>query len=108
MEAMLTWTTEKMFHLVVKVKFEKRFIWVILILKNTTVLLFSAGPADGQIPKLKHTMAVESFEIIVIIKICSCHVIVVDMKIEHAKCSKEGLNIMALHNLVGWRYCVTQ
>jgi hypothetical protein len=48
----------------------------------------------------------ESFEIIVIIKTCSCHVIV-DMKNEHTKCSKEGLNIMALHNLVGWRYCVT-
>jgi hypothetical protein len=79
-----------------------------LILKNITVLLFSAGPAGGQILKLKHILTVESFEIIVIIKTCSCHVIVVDMKNEHAKCSKEGINIMALHNLVGWRYCVTQ
>lgn len=69
-----------------------------MVLKNATVLLFSAGPADGQILQLKHTLAVESFEIIVIIKICSCHVIVVDMKNEHAKCSKEGLNIMTLHN----------
>jgi hypothetical protein len=79
-----------------------------LILKNTTVLLFSAGPAGGQILKLKHTLAVKSFESVVIFETCGCHVIAVDMKSEHAKCSKEGLNIMALHNLAGWRYCVTQ
>lgn len=70
--------------------------------------MFSAGPAGGQIVKLKHALAGESFEIIVIIKTSGCYVIVVDMKNEHAKCSKEGLNIMALHNLVGWGYCVTQ
>jgi hypothetical protein len=78
-----------------------------LILKNTTVLLFIAGPAGGQILKLKHTLAVESFEIIVIYKTCSCHM-TVDTENEHAKCCKEGLNIMAPHNLVGWRYCATQ
>ena len=55
-----------------------------------------------------NTLAVASFEIIVIIRTYSCHVIVVDMKNEHAKCSKEGLSIMAVHSLAEWRYCVTQ
>jgi hypothetical protein len=54
--------------------------------------------------KMKHTSSAESFEIIVIIKTCSYHV-VVDMKNEHAKYSKEDLNIMALHNLAAWRDC---
>jgi hypothetical protein len=52
-------------------------------------------------------LTVESFEII-IYKTCSCHMTVVGMENEQAKCSKEGLNIMALHNLVGWRYCAVQ
>jgi hypothetical protein len=33
---------------------------------------------------------------------------VVGMENEYARCSKEGLNIMALYNLVEWRYCATQ
>jgi hypothetical protein len=79
---------------------------ITLILKNAAAV-FSAGPAGGQILKLKHTLAVESFEIIVIIKTCSC-LVIVHMKNGLAKRSEEDLNIMTLHNIVGWRYCVTQ